>query len=209
MGRRATHSALPDPGSPPQVSAPPTLQAPGFHRNFCPCHRLLSPPGSPSRGRWQNRMRVSSFPPFLGTLTQVLHSSLWGTGQGGPHGGKSTFQLHSEMQMGKPAHIWSFPNCLFTFSWRASSASVLPTGLHIPSTHQGNACRQRGGLILHLFGPLGTPRLWFQKGADLNVTPGDRASAARSAESQAWPREGRLPDPAEGSACRQAHQQPR
>ena len=143
MGRRATYSSLPDPGSPPQVSVPPALQAPGFCQNFCPCHHLLSPPGSSSRGRWQNRMWVSSFPLFLGTLTQVLHSFLCGEQAKEAHmGEKSTFQLHSEMQMGKPAHIWSFPNCLFTFSWRASSASVLPTGLHIPSTHQGNACRQ-------------------------------------------------------------------
>ena len=143
MGRRATHSALPHLGSPPQASAPPTLQAPGFHQNSCPCHRLPSPPGSPSRGRWQNRMWVSSFPPFLGTLTQVLHSFLCGEQAKEAHmGEKNTFQLHSEMQMGKPAHIWSFPKCLFTFSWRTSSVSALPTGLHIPSTHEGNTGHQ-------------------------------------------------------------------
>lgn len=88
MGRRATHSSLPDPGSPPQVSVPPTLQAPGFRQNFCPCHHLLSPPGSSSRGRWQNRMWVSSFPLFLGTLTQVLHSFLCGEQAKEAHMGK-------------------------------------------------------------------------------------------------------------------------
>ena len=89
-GRRATRSPLTDLGSPPQASVPPTLQAPGFHQYSCHCHHLLSPPGSSSLGRWQNRMQVSSFPLFLGTLKQVLRGFLCGEQAKEAHAGEKS-----------------------------------------------------------------------------------------------------------------------
>lgn len=42
---------------------PPTLRAPGFCQSSHHCHHLLlSPSGSPSLGRWQNRMQLHHFP---------------------------------------------------------------------------------------------------------------------------------------------------
>lgn len=149
------HTHLPQPGSPPQVSAPQLLQAPRVSPNFCPCHHLLSPPGSPSEAGGKTGCGFHHFP-FPELWLKCSSGSLPRTGQGAHTGEKAPSSSTLKCRWASQ-RIWSFPNTS-SLSPGGASSSLSPPGAPYPAPHQGNACHQRGGLISHTCWPSEYPQ---------------------------------------------------